>query len=1522
MKRKKFSNWCMAMALGITMVLESGGMYVQAAPATEAEADTSGADIVEMAGNSEMKAYGQELENGGSAKVNASVIPQTEGTSYYVDSENGDDSSEGTSEKTAWKSIEKINETTFHAGDKILLKAGSEWQNVTLSPKGSGEKGNPIVISAYGEGELPKLTGNAEVSELLYLENQEYWDISNLEITNLADGFTGKEGEKLKDVRGIRIAANPGKEQTVLSGYHLHDLYIHDVSGEVKWISGSGTVSPGILKGGGWDGSKRTGGILFEVLQPDEGDQPITFDSITVEKNVLNNNSFGGIMIKQWKGDKAGSNEFWANREKGNHWTPHTNVVVQDNYLSQKSSNYACNTIYLTSIDGAVVQRNVSREAGTCGIEMYYTDNTVVQYNEVYDTRVKAGGADSNAIDPDKCATNALIQYNYVHDTGDGILLCGFVEGSSVVRYNVIQDAEKRYINPHGDKGENYIYNNIFYNSKGNADFVASSGGSRYYNDNNNFYYLYNNIFYNAASDSKTIVLDEGSSVQYDNNCYYGDNVIAPSNEENEILKDPQFVDADISDARTDTEVLANLKLKDTSPLYGMAREVDLGNVKVEVGNTDFFGAELKTPASVGIAEYEGEDAIVKGYVTDEFNNKVEGATVTLNGSETTTTDENGYYQFTGVKSGAYSLVVSKEQYYEDGTATVSAEVGNVSIQNLKMGACKITTGTLKGQVVSAGKALPSASVTVTGESTSQTVLTDENGEYSFELPAGTDYKVEVSMDGYEKATANNVTVTVLGTTTIDLNLTKVLEAPEYLLNEDFSSYETGTFTGNDTWGITDPGEVNGAVTVEEENGKQYLHLSKTGSAGVIGIFNKQALNLTGTVTIEARVKRTNDGASGSANQYGLYSFNSADWNASNPSGSKNPMATFALSKGNILTHNKRGSSSTTTVKPYQKDQWYTIRNVVDVNNGTFDIYVDDMETPVLENQPLRTVRSALDYITLFSSTNNYGDICVDYIRVCKGVSYDYNDTKLNNITSAETEFTKENDTTFSAKVSAETEKISVTPALNSAFSSVMINGVEWDKENPVEVALQEGENTIPVVVTAESGAQKEYSLQVTRESLATIAYLKSLNLEGITLSPEFNKDTENYTAESQNKVVKLSFEKAADICTAKVSVNGKEVEDLQNIELADGKNTIQVYVESQDGADNITYTIEVTYKDQTPAVKTDKSSLTAIIEAVENLKEEDFSASSWAVLKEKLETAKIVLANDNATQEEVDTAYAELVDAYVSLENGINKVVALQMKAEAEAVLKDADKYQSQGIAKVQEALDALNAGLENAKITQTELDNLSLSLLDALMNIRDVVDGSRLQAVVDIAEKLLDNKEKFTSTTADELEKAVESAKKVLENKDRTEKEIEDAYQAVNKAIAGLKYRGNREILKPFIEKAEAILAEKEKYASGTLEGLAEANETAKTVYENEDALQDEINEAAKTLATELAQVRLLGDVNHDDKVDTADAAILLKVNAELSELPEEDFTVADVNRDGVIDTKDAVLIEQYAAEMISKF
>ena len=154
------------------------------------------------------------------------------------------------------------------------------------------------------------------------------------------------------EYRGIHIA---GRDVASLKGYHLHDLLIHDVTGVVSWIGDTGLKDAGIVNNAGLDGSKRTGGILIECLKP-SGNQPTQFSDIVIEDSEFINNSFCGITVKQWNGEGSqySNNPGWANRNRAGgapdyydaNWYPHSNIIIQDNYINQGASAYACNGIY------------------------------------------------------------------------------------------------------------------------------------------------------------------------------------------------------------------------------------------------------------------------------------------------------------------------------------------------------------------------------------------------------------------------------------------------------------------------------------------------------------------------------------------------------------------------------------------------------------------------------------------------------------------------------------------------------------------------------------------------------------------------------------------------------------------------------------------------------------------------------------------------------------------------------------------------------------------------------------------------------------------------------------------------------------------------------------------------------------------------------------------------------------------------------------------------------------------------
>ena len=63
-------------------------------------------------------------------------------------------------------------------------------------------------------------------------------------------------------------------------------------------------------------------------------------------------------------------------------------------------------------------------------------------------------------------------------------------------------------------------------------------------------------------------------------------------------------------------------------------------------------------------------------------------------------------------------------------------------------------------------------------------------------------------------------------------------------------------------------------------------------------------------------------------------------------------------------------------------------------------------------------------------------------------------------------------------------------------------------------------------------------------------------------------------------------------------------------------------------------------------------------------------------------------------------------------------------------------------------------------------------------------------------------------------------------------------------------------------------------------------------------------------------------LGDVNEDDKVDFLDAIVVLRHDAEIIQLTDNQMKAAEVNKDGKVDFLDAIMILRYDAEIIDSF
>jgi Right handed beta helix region len=474
---------------------------------------------------------------------------------YYVDSLTGDDTRTGTTPASAWKSLLKVNATTFSPGDKILFKSGSSWTG-QLWPKGSGREGAPIIIDKYGDGPKPVIAGAGLAEDAVLLKNQDYWEVQNLEITNTGAGAAKR--------RGVHVASHDYGDMRHI---YLRSLTIHDVNGI--------------------DSEKVNGGIHYTS----QGDsKPSCFVDLRIEDNLIYRVDRSGIF---------GWSSHWVRAK----WHPSLGVIIRNNRLDDIGGD----GIVAVATDGALVESNVVSKANqrsegyNVAIWAWSADNTVIQYNEAYLTK---GERDGEGFDSDWNSRNTIIQYNYSHDNEGGFLLIcnegGHTPDSNIgnigtiVRYNISQNDHNRGINIAGPVTDTKIYNNTIYVGKGaKVDMVLHSDWHGWA-DNTSFY---NNIFYVEGEGRFGYALsrkDNGHHVTapgfgrsrnnlFDSNVYY--NTVNPPADRNGWKGDPMLLGAGLSGTGRATASVYGLR--PGSPIIDTGRPMDADLAK------DFFGSPV-----------------------------------------------------------------------------------------------------------------------------------------------------------------------------------------------------------------------------------------------------------------------------------------------------------------------------------------------------------------------------------------------------------------------------------------------------------------------------------------------------------------------------------------------------------------------------------------------------------------------------------------------------------------------------------------------------------------------------------------------------------------------------------------------------------------------------------------------------------------------------------------------------------------------------------------------------------------
>jgi len=512
------------------------------------------------------------------------IMPDTK----YIDASKGNDSSDGSTPETAWKTLSKVTRTTFHPGDKILLKAGEAWSGQVFL-KGSGTEGNPISLDKYGEGPNPIINGTGgEYAVFIY--NQEYWEISNLEITNFDPDEEGmdmesweaenksvwadatyvmdKYDEDRSKKSGILIEA---EDFGVVHHLHFTNLEIHGINGDIS--------------------NKDNGGIFFEIMGDEE---PTYFDDVLIENCYVHDVDRTGISNKSsWMDRTLNTND---------NWVPSKNWIFRNNTVERSGGN----GMIIRVNDKALVENNLFKY---CSIKWtgnaffpFNCDDIIVQFNESCYTKYNEGDADAGGLDSDYRCKRSVFQYNYSHhNERGGILICckggvtRFNDGT-IVRYNIFQDNEQHVFRVSGMPTNTYIYNNLIYTGEGNNnnDIIWHKSWSGY--PDRTFYY--NNIFYNNGSGN---AYDLGSSTNntFERNLFYGNMASSEPADPMKVTDDPLLADPFCGN-------IEGFVLTEGSPAIGTGKRM------VNHPEKDFFGHPISAdePIDIGVSQYNASMAI------------------------------------------------------------------------------------------------------------------------------------------------------------------------------------------------------------------------------------------------------------------------------------------------------------------------------------------------------------------------------------------------------------------------------------------------------------------------------------------------------------------------------------------------------------------------------------------------------------------------------------------------------------------------------------------------------------------------------------------------------------------------------------------------------------------------------------------------------------------------------------------------------------------------------------------------
>ena len=232
-------------------------------------------------------------------------------------------------------------------------------------------------------------------------------------------------------------------------------------------------------------------------------------------------------------------------------------------------------------------------------------------------------------------------------------------------------------------------------------------------------------------------------------------------------------------------------------------------------------------------------------------------------------------------------------------------------------------------------------------------------------------------------------------------------------------------------------------------------------------------------------------------------------------------------------------------------------------------------------------------------------------------------------------------------------------------------------------------------------------------------------------------------------------------------------------------------------------------------------------------------------------------VGNDPVDDKQAYVANVDYFDFMATADKSLLKIAVDNANAVTEKQLENVIPVV---VKEFKEARDEANAVYNDANATQKEVNN-AFSRLSAVLQKLELYKGDKtiLKIALDLANQA--NLDNVIPVVVKEFNAALQEAKDVYEDENAMQPEINAAFDRLASAMQKLEFfKGDKTALKAFIDKVSGL--EATKYTEATWTPFETELNEAIVVYEDENAMQPEVNSAYNELVTAFLNLRLIPD------------------------------------------------------------